>query len=137
MFREHDGKISVARDFRCTTAQFAHIEPDYSGLPENIIERRYDPEAPGGKPKHIIITADHRQTGGPVPWPEGDAMLARASDYPALFDANFPSPPPAPEPIPREKLSAPPEPTGTTIAALRAEVAAMRRALIDAGVWKV
>jgi hypothetical protein len=72
-----------------------------------------------------------------VPWPEGDAILARASDYPTLFDASFPAPPPAPEPEPLQKPAAPAEPRGTTIAALRAEVAAMRQALIDAGVWKV
>lgn len=86
MFRHVNGRIRVG-SFECTTQEFAVIEPDYSGLPEGVIERRYDPLNSAGRPKHVIITADHRQSGGPVPWPEGDILLKRVRDYPGRLNA--------------------------------------------------
>lgn len=89
MFRDL-GDLVIVNGFEMTAQNFATIEPLYTGLPPGIIERRYDPSAPPGRPKHVLITDDPSQIAGPVPFPEGDAILAKASQYPELHDETFP-----------------------------------------------
>lgn len=125
MFRHANGRIRIGA-FKCDAGEFARIEPDYTGLPAGVIERRYDPAAQGGKPKHVIILDGHRQTGGPVPWPDGDAMLAKAGQYPVLHAVAFPEPGPK-APPPSRKPKAPSR--GTTVEKLR-------QALINAGYFE-
>lgn len=138
MFRHVNDRIIVGGNegrFECLEQQFATIEPGYSGLPRGIIERRYDPEAPAGRPGHVLITEDHRQIAGPEPFAEGDLVLSRAGSYRSLLEAVL-LPPPAVLEAEHEAPPAPPTPSGRTVASLRAELDTLRQALIQAGIWR-
>ena len=89
MFQNFDGLIRID-EFTCLEEQFRVIEPAFSGLPAWAKSRRYNPNATGGRPKHILVTSDDAQRAGPNPWPEGDTILANANRYPRAFDAAFP-----------------------------------------------
>lgn len=74
MFEHHpDGHIRVGA-YRGPLAEFVTLEPNYT-LPEGFRGRVYVPGQ-----AHSLFTATD-QCGGPLPWPEGDAYLAKESVY--------------------------------------------------------
>jgi len=125
IFRDFDGKIIVG-NFRCTTAQFAVIETDYTGLPFDIAQRDYNTSSG----RHILKDTQNKQLAGELPYPLGDTIISRQSTYQALLDAAFPAPP-IPPPDPKRK--APSIPSGNSVPQMRAELALLRQVLIDAG----
>lgn len=74
-FHHHpDGLIYLRTDHGVYEDTVEHFEQDagsYSGLPPGMIERRYEPEQ-----YHVLVSADYGQTGGVMPWTEGDGLLA-------------------------------------------------------------
>jgi hypothetical protein len=68
-----DGYIRVGV-YRGSLAEFLLLEPDYT-LPEGCRGRVYIPGQ-----QHSLFTATD-QLGGPLPWPEGDAYLAKEAVY--------------------------------------------------------
>jgi hypothetical protein len=74
MFLHHpDGLVTIG-GFRCTLEEFLLDEPGY-GLPEGTVGRCYQPGV-----THWL-TDGSGQIEGPLPWPEGEAYLAKESEY--------------------------------------------------------
>jgi hypothetical protein len=86
MFKHHpDGKIYI-NGFVCTLEEFLTQRPDYL-LPDQIKVSTYDGLS------HRLWDNDDNQSGGPVPWEEGDEYLANAEAIEAAILASRESPP--------------------------------------------
>jgi len=74
MFRHHpDGHIKIG-SFECSLSAFLLDEPAYS-LPIGMIGREYAPGA-----YHRVFDSEN-QFAGQMPWPDGDAYLAKEPVY--------------------------------------------------------
>lgn len=78
--RTHAGTYGDTRDnFR---ADYGH---DLPALPKGITERIYEPGV-----RHALVANNSVVDGGPMPWSEGDAVLARFADLIAKKTAREP-----------------------------------------------
>lgn len=80
MLHQHpDGLIFVRTDEGHYGETPANFQTDYGknlpALPPGITERIYEP----GK-RHALVRGSDVVDGGPLQWPEGDAVLAKAKD---------------------------------------------------------
>jgi hypothetical protein len=87
----HDGRIRIdgAQGFAASLDDFDQVAPEagVAALAAGAVTVIYEPFAPEGRPKHRRHTAEGRQMPGPVPWPEGDAILAAAAGHKAALEA--------------------------------------------------
>lgn len=87
MFRHHpDGWLQIG-GLVLPLDEFLIEEPGYA-LPAGMIGRIYDPAAG----RHAL-TDGANQSGGPVPWPEGDGYLANEEAYRTNYETRIAPPP--------------------------------------------
>jgi hypothetical protein len=70
-FRGTLGVGTVDKMYRDTNANYAlDAKRSVPELPDGIDERLYEPDV-----RHALIAKHHVVAGGPMPWPEGDAII--------------------------------------------------------------